>query len=99
MKTEVTQRALDSGYVQPLVGTITLPEGASLVTGSERIDLGQLAGRALKQNAVRSFSLGSDGTDDRTVAEWLVRAPAGTTCPVEIVHDRAGVVRVDVPLA
>ncbi len=98
MKTAVTQRGLDSGYVQPLVATITLPEGASLVTGSERLDLGQLAGRALKQNAVRWSPSDSDGTDDRGVAEWIVRAPAGTTCPVEIAHDRAGVVRVDVPL-
>jgi hypothetical protein len=99
MKTSVTQRGLDSGYVQPLVGTITLPEGASLATGSERIDLGQLAGRALKQNAVRSFASTSDGTDDRAVAEWIVRAPSGTTCPVEIAHDRAGVVRTEVTLA
>lgn len=98
MKTAVTQRSIDSGYVQPLVATISLPSEASLVTGSDRVDLGQLAGRALMQNAVRSFSLGSDGTSDRAVAEWIVRAPSGTTCPVEIVHDRAGVVRVDVSL-
>ncbi len=98
MTTSVTQRALDSGYVQPLVARITLPSGASLATGTDRLDLGQLAGRALKQNAVRSFASGSDGTGDRTVAEWIVRAPAGTECPVEVVHDRAGTIRVTVTL-
>lgn len=98
MTTSVTQRALASGYVQPLIARIDLPAGATLPTGSDRVDLGQLAGRALKQNAVRSFAAGSDGTDDRTVAEWIVQAPAGTVCPVEIVHDRAGTVRVQVPL-
>jgi hypothetical protein len=98
MKTAVTERALASGYVQPMTARLSLVDGASLVTGSERLDLGQLAGRALRQNAVRSFSSGSDGTDDRTVAEWIVRADRGTVCPIEITHDRAGTLRLDVTL-
>ncbi len=93
MRTSVTQRGVDSGYVQPLVARISLSDDASLVTGAERLDLGQLGGRALKQNAVWSFSSRSDGTDDRAVAEWIVRAPAGTEVAVEVAHDRAGVVR------
>lgn len=98
LATAVTRRAVDNGYVQPMVARIELPDGATLVTGDARIDLGQVSGRALKQNAVRSFSAGSDGTGDRTVAEWIVRAPAGTVCPVEVAHDRAGVVRTTVTL-
>ncbi|MDJ0769451.1 MAG: M14 family metallopeptidase [Ilumatobacter sp.] len=98
MSTSVTRRAVDAGYVLPLVGRIELPEGASLASGTPRVELGQLAGRALKQNAVRQFHLISDGTDDRTVAEWVVRAEAGSTCRVEVAHDRAGAVRVDVEL-
>jgi len=98
LATAVTRRAVDNGYVQPMVGRIELPDGATLATGDARLDLGQLAGRALKQNAVRSFAAGSDGTDDRTVAEWIVRAPAGTVCSVEVSHDRAGVVRTTVTL-
>lgn len=98
MNTAVTQRAIDNGYVQPLVARIDLPSGASLITGEDRIDLGQLAGRALKQNAVRSFSVTSDGTDDRTVAEWIVRAEAGSVCPIEVAHDRAGTIRTSVTL-
>jgi hypothetical protein len=98
MSTSVTQRAVESGYVRPLVARITLPEGASLASGSERLDLGQLTGRALKQHTVRGFAAGSDGTDDRTVAEWIVRAPAGTHLPVEVAHDRAGTVRTTVEL-
>ena len=98
MKTSVTQRAVDSSYVRPMVARISLPTDASLVTGSSRLDLGQLGGRALAQNAVRSFSTGSDGTDDRTVAEWIVRAPEGTQLGVEVAHDRAGTVRTTVSL-
>ncbi len=98
MRSSVTQRGMDSGYVQPLVAKIDLPEGAALATGTDRLDLGQLGGRALKQNAVRSFSSGSDGTDDRAVAEWIVRAAEGTVLPVEIAHDRAGTIRTSVTL-
>lgn len=99
MTTSVTQRAIDAAYVRPMIGRITLPDGGSLATGSPRLDLGQLAGRALKQNAVRPFGGASDGTPDRTVAEWVVHGDAGTTCSIEIVHDRAGVVRTEVELA
>lgn len=99
MRTAVTQRAVDAGAVRPLVATIALPGTASLVGGTERIDLGQLAGRALKPHAVRAFSGASDTTDDRTVAEWMVRAPSGTSCAVEVRHDRAGTVRLTVDLA
>lgn len=98
MTTSVTQRAIDAGSVRPLVAHIALPDGASVASGSERLELGQLAGRALKQNAVRSFAAGSDGTDDRTVAEWIVRAPAGTLLPIELRHDRAGVLTTTVEL-
>lgn len=99
MKTSVTQRAIDASYVRPMIARILLPADASLVTGSSRLDLGQLGGRALAQNAVRSFSSGSDGTDDRTVAEWIVRAPEGTEFDVEVAHDRAGTVRTTITLA
>ncbi len=99
MKTAVTQRAIDVGGVRPIVATIELPDGADLVNGTARLNLGQLAGRALRQTAVRGFMGMSDGTDDRTVAEWLVRAPSGTRCDVEVRHDRAGVIRTSVELA
>ncbi len=98
MKTSISQRAVDAGAVQPVVATITLPDGASLASGTERLELGQLGGRALKQNAVRSFMGTSDGTDDRTVAEWTVRAPEGTSVDVEVRHDRAGVIRTTLDL-
>lgn len=99
MTTSVTQRAVDAEYVRPMVARLSLPDGATLVGGSERLELGQLAGRALRQNAVRTFSTSSDGTDDRTVAEWVVRAPDGTALPVEVSHDRAGTVRTTVTLS
>ncbi len=98
LPTNVTQQAIDRRVVLPLRGEIALPDGASLVTGTERIDLGQLAGRVLKNSGIGMFAGGSDDTSDRGVAEWVVAAPAGTAVDVTVRHDRAGVVRTTVTL-
>jgi hypothetical protein len=97
MNTNVTKQALERGVVQPLVARITLPEGAELASGTARLELGQLTGRALKSTAIHQFG-SSDDTTDRAVAEWIVRAPAGTVVEVEARHDRAGVVTTSVTL-
>ncbi|MEO6570698.1 MAG: M14 family metallopeptidase [Ilumatobacteraceae bacterium] len=98
LPTNVTQMAIDRRAVLPLRADITLPRGAELVTGSTHLDLGQLSGRALQRSGIGMFAFGSDDTGDRAVAEWVVTAEAGTTCEVEVRHDRAGVVRVSVDL-
>ena len=90
MPTNVTQQALDRGVVQPLVARISVPDGL-VVGGRERIELGQLTGRALQNSAIHQFG-SSDDTTDRAVAEWIVQARAGASVEVEIRHDRAGVV-------
>ncbi len=99
LPTNVTQLAVDRRIVLPLRAEIELPADASLVTGTARHDLGQLAGRALKTSAIGMFSFGTDDTGDRAVAEWIVSAATGTECAVTVRHDRAGVVRTTVTLA
>lgn len=98
LPTNVTQQAVDRRIVLPLRGEIELQEGASLVTGTERIDLGQLAGRVLKNSGIGMFAGGSDDTSDRGVAEWVVSAPVGTEVAVTVRHDRAGIVRTTIIL-
>ena len=98
LPTHVTQLALDRRMVLPLRADISLPDGASLVTGTAKQDLGQLAGRALKTSGIGMFAFGTDDTSDRAVAEWIVSAPAGTECDVTVRHDRAGIVRAAVTL-
>jgi hypothetical protein len=73
----------------------TAPRWAS---GADRLELGQLTGRALKNTAIHQFG-SSDDTTDRAVAEWIVEAPPGTTVDVEVRHQRAGVVTTTVTLA
>jgi hypothetical protein len=82
--------ALDRRAVLPLRAEIALPEDASLVTGTVRCDLGQLAGRALKTSSIGMFASGSDDTSDRATAEWIIHAPTGTEVEVTLRHDRAG---------
>jgi hypothetical protein len=92
LPTDVTARARAARLALPLVGEL---QGAEVVGGPARLELGQLEGRI-------RLSLQSeqpnDGTGDRVLASWLVRAPAGTTVTVEARHQRAGVARASVPL-
>ncbi|HUF97977.1 MAG TPA: M14 family metallopeptidase [Ilumatobacter sp.] len=97
MPTNVTQRAIEQGAVQPLVARIALPSEASLAAGTERITLGQLTGRALHTSAMRQFGT-IDPATDMAIAEWIVTAPAGTEVTVEFQHDRAGRVNVSITL-
>lgn len=97
LPTNITRQAVDQGAVQPVVAQLTLPAGARLVSGTERLDLGQLTGRSAVARPMRQFA-GIDESTDRAPAEWIIAAPAGTAITVEIRHDRAGVVRTDVVL-
>ncbi len=97
MPTNVTQRAIDQGVVQPLVARALLPSGAKLAGGTERVELGQLSGRALHTSAMRQFST-ADPSTDVGVAEWIVEAPVGTSFEVEFCHDRAGRVTTTITL-
>jgi hypothetical protein len=99
LPTNVTQQALERHAVRPIAATIELPEGAVLVGGGPRVELGQLAGRALRESSIGMFAGAFDGTDDRSVAEWLVRADEATTVDVVVRHDRAGTVRTTVTLS
>ncbi|MGH2685355.1 MAG: M14 family metallopeptidase [Actinomycetota bacterium] len=97
LPSNVSQRALDRKVVRPLEAEISLPAGAELATGKATLELGQLTGRALKQNTTEIVGAG-DPTTDRALAEWVVRAPQGSTVHVEARHQRAGVVRCEVTL-
>jgi hypothetical protein len=98
LPTNVTRRAIEAQVVDPVEARVELPEGATLVHGRDRQPLGHLAGRALRRSSVGTFGPPHDGTDDRAVARWTVRAPAGTTLPVVVRGARAGVVRTSLRL-
>jgi murein tripeptide amidase MpaA len=92
----VTKKALERKVCRGVLAEIELPEGASLVTGKSREELKQLEGRVWKGAGNSGFVL--DVTDDRARVEWVIHAPDHSAVRVVLKHDRAGVVRVDIPL-
>ena len=82
LPTTVTQLAADRKLVRPIVAHL---EGAEVLGGTVRIELGQLAGRMKAR-----FTSRNDGTPDRVLATWVVRGAAGSTVTVTAEHQRAG---------
>ena len=99
LATNVTEKAKEKKLVPPVEAHIALPDGARLVSGTERIELGQLPGRSRARSMVEDFGSVSDPTADRAKAEWVVEAPAGTEVEITARHPRAGVVRTTVTLS
>ncbi len=91
LPTNLTQKALDRKIVRQIQVELTLPKGARLVSGEEKVEAGQLTGRFDKRT---SMGWGSpDATTDRVKIEWVIEAPKGGTLKIEAHHQRAGVVR------
>jgi hypothetical protein len=94
LPTYVTKKALEKKLVRGVVCEINLPEGATLATGKQREELGQLEGRAYKP----SFPETSDATEDRAKVEWVVRSPQGGSVKLTARHERAGQAVVELDL-
>jgi hypothetical protein len=99
MPTNVTQHAIDKQLVGPVEVDIELAPGARLENGRARVALGQLAGRSRVSTMVADWGTVSDPTSDRAVAEWVVRAPGGSTLGIVAAHPRAGRTRAEVVLS
>jgi murein tripeptide amidase MpaA len=99
LPTNVTKKALERKAVRPVEAVLDLPDGAALAAGDPRVELGQLAGHHRARQMLAMFDGGFDPTEDRAKAEWVVRAPPGTTLRVTASHTRAGTVRAEVELA
>lgn len=84
LPTQISERATKQELVRPVTVEVD-GVGVEVVGGSARQQLGQLAGRA----AMR-FSGTNDGTPDRALATWVVRASRGAEVGVVVRHPRAG---------
>jgi murein tripeptide amidase MpaA len=97
LPTYVSKRALARKTVRGIVAELTVPQGARLVAGKARDDVGQLEGKAYKHTGV-SFWPDYNVTDDRMKLEWVVQANAGEKVAITARHERAGTVRANVTL-
>lgn len=91
LPTNLSQKAIDRRAVRPVEVELTLPDGARVVGGERKVDVGQLAGRNLKRNTIGWRA--DDSTTDRAKVEWVIEAPNAGTLGIEARHQRAGVVR------
>ena len=84
LPTQVTERATKEHLVRPIVAEVT-GDGVTVVGGPARVQLGQLAGHGSAR-----FNAWGDGTPDRLLATWVVRAEPGAEVTLVARHDRAG---------
>jgi hypothetical protein len=96
LPTTVTERARANDLVLPVVVELTVPAGAEVLDPPARREVGQLAGRSAHE--LRGGRT-NDGTADRVLVTWTVRAAAGADVTVEARHQRAGRVERPVRLA
>ncbi len=99
MSTNVTKMAVKIKVAKPVLAEIKLPNGADLVTGHEKVNLGHLEGRSAKLLLPRV--IGADVVDKtRSSVEWVIKTE--TEGPVEVTIEarcpRAGTNRVKVTL-
>ena len=91
LPTNVTEKAVERKAVRDLEVELDLPDGARLVSGEVRTELGQLKGRVEKRST--TWWANDESTNDLAKLEWVVEAPAGTEIGLEARHPRAGTVR------
>lgn len=98
LATTITQHAHNKKIVLPAVVEIANVSGATvnLVEGEARVRIGQLDGRA---KFLLDGGMLSDGTPDRHLHTWLVRAGSGTKLVLTASHQRAGTASTTITLA
>ncbi|MGA0377771.1 MAG: M14 family metallopeptidase [Ilumatobacteraceae bacterium] len=100
LPTDITQHARRKKIVLPAVLEIAAAGSAAagpldLVEGDARVRIGQLEGRS--KHLLDGGAM-SDGTPDRRLHTWLVRASGGTTISLTASHQRAGTARTTITL-
>ena len=100
MATYVTQIGVKVKVSKPVIARVVLPEGAELVTGHEKVDLGHLDGRSAK--LLKPRVVGGEVIDrSRRNVEWVVKTASAD--PVELLLEvrcpRAGTDRATVTLS
>jgi Zinc carboxypeptidase len=82
LPTDVTRKARKDHLVLPITARL---DGAEVVGGPALQELGQLEGGSHAR-----FAEQNDGTPDRVLASWVVRAQPGSSVTVTVEHQRAG---------
>jgi murein tripeptide amidase MpaA len=88
LPTYTSQQGKKRKALRPVRVQLELPDGAILIDGELKLDAGHLEGRS---NKIRLTAMGANSpTDNRTRAQWVVKAPSGIELKFSINSDRAG---------
>lgn len=97
LPTNGSQKAIEQKVAQPVTAELSLPPGVRMISAEPEPDLRQLEGR-VGQRSLATWWGYAPGTPDRTKADWVVEAPAGTRLTVHARHPRAGSARSELVL-
>lgn len=95
LPTYTSQQALERKDARPIEAELTLPEGASIVSGERWQQLGQLEGRS---NKIWNWWGSMTVTDNRRKVEWVLKGQPGSRVELTIRSQRAGTVRREIIL-
>ena len=82
--------------MQPVRLELVLPDGATLIGGKIKQEIGQLQGRSNKMDVAYN---GVSPTDNRGKAEWVVAAPKGAMLNLSAISERGGTIRKQISVA
>lgn len=94
LPTYVTKKAIER-QIRGVLCEVELPDGATMIEGEMRQDLGQLEGYAYKDAFLNPKQ---DSTKERVTVDWVIYAPNGGKMKIVSRHDRAGIVRSEIDL-
>ncbi len=95
----VTKLAAEKKLVRGVICELELPDGACLLQGERRVEIGQLEGRAHKPSSTFGWAGSvSDPSLHRAKAEWVVQAPTGAVITLRARHPRAGALSAEIIL-
>jgi hypothetical protein len=87
LPTNVTEMAKQNKTARPVTVELGLPEGAELILGKVKEELGHLEGRVV---GGWSFYPGNQSNNRAKRVEWIVKAPNGGDLSVKAVSEKAG---------
>jgi hypothetical protein len=91
LPTSVTEKALQRKAVRDIEVELDLGDGARLIAGEAKTEIGQLKGRVDKRST--TWWANDESTGDLAKLEWVVEAPAGTEIGLTAGNLRAGTIR------
>ena len=97
LPTYVTKMAIKRKLLRGVLAEIELPDGARLLSGKPREELGELEGWAYLHTGI-SFWPNKKATADRAHVDWVVQGKAGEYARLTAWHERAGLVETEVSL-